>query len=178
MPISKNTSDAPFTHCRLLAWDIILFPQATGYSSWLVKQVSERNTNKSQFESHFGGTLAPFKWISTTWSNQSYFLLCCHIPSLRQRESESGRKKISQVSVTYKGISWTSQCSLDQGAATVLENHIYMWHIAYGSVSAGREKCLFYVLLFLKQRRRLVWPNQAILMTSFDLRWLIMTWCL
>ena len=39
----------------------------------------------------------------------------------------------------------------------------------YGSVSAGQEKCLFYVPFFLKSRK-LVWPNQAMLMTSVDLR--------
>ena len=42
-----------------------------------------------------------------------------------------------------------------------------------GSVSAGREKCPFNVTFLTS--RRLVWPNQAILMTSFDFRSLIMT---
>ena len=32
------------------------------------------------------------------------------------------------------------------------------WRQTYGSVSAGREKCLFYVLSFFKSRK-LVWPN-------------------
>ena len=43
------------------------------------------------------------------------------------------------------------------------EQHIFL----RGSVSPGRRKCLLNILFF--NSRRLVWPNQKILMTSVDL---------
>ena len=61
----------------------------------------------------------------------------------RGDESESGQIEMKQVKLTY--------------------------FYAYGSVSAGREKWPFRVYFFSQKSRRLLQPNQKILMTSIDL---------
>ena len=70
------------------------------------------------------------------------------------------------LALLFGGLWWTS--IIHNSDKTQSE----IWK-TYGSDSAGRGKCLFYVTFF--KSRRLVWPNQKILTTSVDLCWLIMT---
>ena len=98
MPISKNTSDAPFTHCRLLAWDIILFPQATGYSSWLVKQVRKETPTKVNLN-HILEEL----WLLLNESPQldriSHTFCCAAIfqASDKENQNQGGKRSVKSV---------------------------------------------------------------------------------
>ena len=108
------------------------------------------------------------------WKMPAYYagIVCWHL---------TNRNLFAKMLAYYAGIiCWhlTNRNLFSKMPASYIANIAHSGcYVPPQSVSSGRENCPLNIVFFLN--RKLVSANQAILMTSLDLRWLIMTcWCL